>query len=75
MVTFAEVALEGVRIPYTTNRIERLMGEVSNRCKHQWMHWSTDGLRDILVMVLVRYTDEALYKGFKNAYIHNEAFI
>ena len=26
MVTFAEVTLEGVRIPYTTNRIERLMG-------------------------------------------------
>jgi transposase-like protein len=64
MVTFAEVALEGVRIPYTTNRIERLMGEVSKRCKHQWMHWSTDGLRNILILVLVRYTDEALYEGF-----------
>ena len=75
MVTFAEVALEGVRIPYTTNRIERLMGEVSKRCKHQWMHWSTDGLKNILILVLVRYTDEALYEGFKNAYIHNEAFI
>ena len=75
MVTFAEVALEGVRIPYTTNRIERLMGEVSKRCKHKWMHWSTDGLRNILVLVLVRYTDEALYEDFKNAYIHNEAFI
>jgi transposase-like protein len=75
MVTFAEVALERVRIPYTTNRIERLMGEVSKRCKHQWMHWSTDGLRNILILVLVRYTDEALYEGFKNAYIHNEAFI
>jgi len=75
MVTFAEVDLEGVRIPYTTNRIERLMGEVSKRCKHQWMHWSTDGLRNILILVLVRYTDEALYEGFKNAYIHNDAFI
>ena len=75
MVTFAEVALEGVRTPYTSNRIERLMGEVSKRCKHQWMHWSTDGLRNILILVLVRYTDEALYEGFKNAYIHNEAFI
>jgi len=75
MVTFAELALEGVRIPYTTNRIERLMGEVSKRCKHKWMHWSTDGLRNIFILVLVRYTDEALYEGFKNAYIHNEAFI
>jgi len=75
IVTFAEVALEGMRVPYTSNRIERLMGEVSKRCKHQWMHWSTDGLRNILILVLVRYTDEALYEGFKNAYIHNEAFI
>ena len=74
MVTFAELALEGVEIPYTTNRIERLMGEVSKRCKHKWMHWSTDGLKNILILVLVRYTDDALYEGFKNAYIHNEAF-
>jgi len=75
MVTFAELALEGVRIPYTTNRIERLMGEISKRCKHKWMHWSTSGLKNILTLVLVRYTDEALYENFKNAYIHNEAYI
>jgi len=75
MVIFVEVALEGVRIPYTSNRIERLMGEVSKRCKHRWMHWSTDGLRNILILVLVRYTDETLYESFKNAYIHNEVFI
>ena len=37
MVTFAELALEDVQIPYTTNKIERLMGEVSKRCKHKWM--------------------------------------
>jgi len=74
MVTFAELALEGVRIPYTTNRIERLMGEVSKRCKHRWMHWSTEGLRSILTLVLVRYTDETLYENFKNTYIHNGAF-
>ena len=64
-----------MRIPYTTNRIERLMGEISKRCKHEWMHWSTCGLKNILTLVLVRYTDEALYENFKNAYIHNEAYI
>jgi len=74
MVTFAEVTLERVMITYTTNRIERLMGEVYKWCKHRWMHRSTDGLRDILVLVLVWYTDEALYEGFKNC-IHSEAFI
>jgi len=74
MVTFAELALEGARIPYTTNRIERLMGEISKRCKHRWMHWSTRGLKNILTLVLIRYTDEPLYESFKNAYIHNEAY-
>jgi len=28
MVTFAELALEDIKIPYTTNKIERLMGEI-----------------------------------------------
>ena len=36
MVTFAELALQNVEIPYTTNKIERLMGEISKRCKHKW---------------------------------------
>ena len=74
MVTFAELALEDVEIPYTTNIIERLMGEVSKRCKNQWMHWSTEGLKNILAIVLTRYTNEQLYEHFKNAYIHNKPF-
>jgi len=76
MVTFAELALEeGITIPYTANAIERLMGEVSKRCKHKWMHWSTEGLKNILTTVLVRYTSRTLYRKFKNAYIHNEPTI
>ena len=74
MVTFAELALEDVEIPYTTNKIERLMGEVSKRCKHKWMHWSTNGLRNILAIILVMYTDKRLYQRFKKAYIHNRPF-
>lgn len=75
LVTFAELALEGVEVPYTSNRVERLMGEVAKRCKNRWMHWGTDGLRSILIFVLVRYTDEEVYERFKKAYIHNEAFL
>ncbi len=71
VVTFAQLALQGIKIPYTTNRIERLMGEVSKRCKHKWMHWSTQGLKDILTIVLVRYTNKQLYEDFKKTYIHN----
>jgi len=61
----------GDRAPYEAHfsqmkkRIERLMGEVSKRCKHKWEHWSTDGLRNIFILILVRYTYEALYESFK----------
>jgi len=51
------------------------MGEISKRCKHKWMHWSTEGLRNILAIILIRYTDEPLYNQFKNAYMHNRPFI
>lgn len=34
MVTFARLAVQGRK--YTSNMIERLMGEVSKRCKHKW---------------------------------------
>ena len=43
MVAFAELAVEDVEITYTTNQIERLMGEISKRCKHKWMHGQRKG--------------------------------
>jgi len=70
MVTFAKLALKNMRIPYTSNVIERLMGEISKRCKHKWMHWSTGGLENILQIILVRYTNPQLYRQFWNTYIH-----
>lgn len=72
MVTFAELALEGVVVPYSTNRVERVMGEVAKRCKNRWMHWNTEGLRSILIFVLVRYSDVEVYEGFKKGYICNQ---
>ena len=71
MVTFAKIALTmNVRIPHTSNAMERLMGEISKRCKHKWMHWSTKGLENMLWIVLVRYTNPELFKAFWNSYIH-----
>jgi len=72
MVTFAELALEGVTVPYSTNRVERVMGEVAKRCKNRWMHWNREGLRCILIFVLVRYSDMEVYEGFKKNYICNQ---
>ncbi|MBC8462780.1 transposase [Candidatus Bathyarchaeota archaeon] len=65
VVTFAWLAVEGKRVPWNSNIIERLMGEVSKRAKHRWMSWSSRGLEAILNIILVRYTSEDLYEEFK----------
>ena len=64
MVTFAEHALEGFEVPWTSNPVERLMGEVSKRCKNQWMRWTTEGLEAILQLRLVKYADPEHYQSF-----------
>ncbi len=74
MVTFAKLALKNIQIPYTSNVIERLMGEISKRCKHKWMHWSTEGLENILQIILVRYTNPKFYKQFWKTYIHQSQY-
>ncbi len=66
MVTFAKLAVEGIEIPWTSNVIERLMGEISKRIKHKWMRWTTRGLEAILRLILVRYTNESAYISFRN---------
>jgi len=70
MMTFAKLALKNIRILYTSNAIERLMGEISKRCKHKWMHWGTEGLENMLQIILVRYTNPQFYKQFWKTYIH-----
>jgi transposase-like protein len=73
LVTFAELASEGVRIPYTTNQIERLMGEIAKRCKHRWAHWSSRGLRNLLTLILIHYTNPTLYEQYWQNYIHHNS--
>ena len=72
MVTFAELAVEGVAVPYSTNRVERVMGEVAKRCKNRWMHWSTVGLFNMLSILLVRYCDRKLYHSLKRNFYNDE---
>jgi hypothetical protein len=64
IVTFAEAAVEGVTVPWSSNPVERLMGEVSKRCKNQWMRWTTEGLEAILQLRLVKYADPKYYQAF-----------
>jgi transposase-like protein len=69
MVTFARLAVENISIPYTSNMMERLMGQVAKRCKHIWAHWSTDGLENMLQIILVKYCSPRFYDRFYKAYI------
>ncbi|UWG52000.1 Transposase, Mutator family [Halalkaliarchaeum sp. AArc-CO] len=64
IVTFAEAAIEGFEVPWTSNPVERLMGEVSKRCKNQGMRWTAEGLEAVLQLRLVKYADPPHYQSF-----------
>ena len=66
IVTFVMVKFEGKDIPWNSNLIERLMGEIQKRCKHKWMRWTTEGQEAILILILTRYTNPKYYEEFKN---------
>jgi hypothetical protein len=75
MVVFAKFAMNGIRVPWNSNIIERLMGEISKRTKHKWMKWTTKGLETILNIILVRYCSEENYEEFKNRITMSENLI
>jgi len=54
----------GVRGSVDSNPVERPMGEVSKRCKNQWMRWTAEGLEAILQLRLVKYADPEYYQAF-----------
>jgi len=66
IVTFAILITEEKNIPRNSNIIERLMDEIQKRCKHNWMHCTTQGQESILNLILTRYTNPQNYTEFKN---------
>ena len=75
MVVFAKFAVKGRRVPWNSNIIERLMGEIAKRTKHKWMRWTTKGLETIINIILVRYCSEENYEEFKNIVMKSENLI
>jgi transposase-like protein len=69
LVTFARLALKEKCIPLTNNLVERLMGEVAKRIKHKWMHWSTQGLENLLNILLARYCNKRVYGEMKEKFL------
>jgi len=72
-VTFAELALEGQEVPWTSNVVERAMGEISKRCKNQWMRWTESGLESLLWLNLVRYADPEQFGAFADELLERSA--
>jgi hypothetical protein len=52
---FANEALSLVKVPWTNNIMERFIGEVAFRIKHVWAHWGSEGLNNIIYLVMNRY--------------------
>ena len=76
MITFARLAIKQVHTPYTNNLIERFMGEIAKRIKNKWMHWSTQGLENLLNILLARYCNRECYNRLKQKYLnHQHTFI
>lgn len=73
MLTFAEEALDGVEVRWTSNPVERAMGEVAKRCKRDWMRWSQDGLEAVLQLRLVDYQDPEIYRQFFDEFLCRSA--
>lgn len=64
VTTFATLALDGIVVPWHTNLLERLMGEVSKRCKHKWMSWTPHGSRALLTLLTTRALEPRTHEQF-----------
>jgi hypothetical protein len=47
-----------------------MRSEESFHTVSKWMHWGTEGLENMLQIILVRYTNPEFYKQFWKTYIH-----
>lgn len=71
MLTFARPAMKEVVLSYTNNLVERLIGKVAKRVKNRWMHWSAEGLENLLNNMLVRCCDRGLYASLKQKHYND----
>lgn len=72
-VTFAELVLDEKDVPWTSNVVERAMGEISKRCKNQWMRWTESGLESLLWLTLVKYADPEQFAAFADELLERSA--
>jgi len=55
IVTFVRLVIKGVSgVSFCSDLVERLVGEIAKRVKHEWMYWSECGLENLLNIFLIR---------------------
>jgi hypothetical protein len=72
VTTFASLALQGITVPWHNNLLERLMGEVSKRCKHKWMSWTTSGSQALLTLIVTRALEPDTHDQFFSRKLYGE---
>ena len=55
LTTASRMAIKGIKVPFSTNVIERTMKEVGIRTKKKGMYWSEKGAYRIISIVMKRY--------------------
>lgn len=72
VTTYATLALKGILIPWHNNVLERLMGEVSKRCKHKWMSWTGPGAQALLTLLVVRTVEPDTHDEYWRRKLYGE---
>jgi len=70
LTVHAELAIKGYWMPWNTNRIERVMLEVSKRCKHRGMRWTTHGGTALVALLVYRFLEPNAYNQWWNTHLH-----
>ncbi|MFO7966584.1 MAG: transposase, partial [Archaeoglobaceae archaeon] len=72
ILLFAYKKLQGIKIPWHNNHMERRMGEISKRMKNKWMSWSVKGAENMASLVTKRACQRKTYEKFISKIMKNE---
>ena len=71
LLTAAILALQGIKVPFTTNYIEKVMQEIGVRTKKKGMNWGERGLSAMMRLTLSRFFTPQKDRNYKLALCSN----
>ena len=72
VTAFATLSLKGINVPWHNNLVERLMGEISKRCKHKWMSWTEQGAQGLITLLVTKIIEPEQYEKFYNRKVYHQ---